>query len=106
MRLAIKQPEDDQTKKSADELVDIPTTNDLLNFTLFVDPITESISRDFNKSMPRTIGIYGDWGSGKTSFMYMIDHRLREKDIFAIWFNAWKYNKEDSLWSALLQTIL
>jgi hypothetical protein len=53
-----------------------------------------------------TIGIYGEWGSGKTSFLMMLDKALQEKGIFPIWFNAWKYSQEDNLWSALLQTIL
>ncbi len=37
----------------------------------------------------------------------MLDERLRaEKGIYPIWFYAWKYNKQDDLWAALLQSIL
>jgi len=50
--------------------------------------------------------IDGANGSGKTSFLMLIDEKLREANIEAIWFNAWKYDKEDNLWSALIQRIL
>ena len=30
----------------------------------------------------------------------------RKQEIYPIWFNAWKYDREDNLWSALIQTIL
>jgi tetratricopeptide (TPR) repeat protein len=105
MLRTVKQHEDEQAKNTPEELVDIPTTKDLLNFTTYAESIAESIGRDFNKTMPRTIGVYGDWGSGKTSFMKMIEQRLRKKEIYPIWFNAWKYDKEDNLWAALIQTI-
>src|SRR5438445_2579087 len=36
----------------------------------------------------------------------MVDEELRRKQIYSIWFNAWKYDQEDNLWSALLQKIL
>lgn len=55
-----------------------------------------------------TIGVYGEWGSGKTSFLQLLKERLQQKDIgiYPIWFNAWKYNKKDNLWAALIQTII
>ena len=79
-----------------------------------------------------TIGIYGEWGSGKTSFLKMVakhineqslsekarmrlkdgqisekeKKKLMEQGISPIWFDAWKYDREDNLWASLLQTIL
>jgi hypothetical protein len=50
--------------------------------------------------------VYGEWGSGKTSFLQMVDKILKENDVYPVWFNAWKYDQEDNLWSALIQTIL
>lgn len=85
---------------------DSPTTNDLLGYKRFTEPIIRRIINATGKSTPLTIGIYGEWGSGKTSFLKMIDEALQKQNIYPVWFNAWKYDQEDNLWSALIQTIL
>jgi predicted KAP-like P-loop ATPase len=39
-----------------------------------------------------TFGIYGDWGSGKSSLMQMVEKKLRndkDKNIACIRFNGW-----------------
>ena len=41
---------------------------------------------------PMTISIQGDWGSGKTSVMKMIQSSLGEK-ILPIWFNTWQFSQ-------------
>ena len=96
-----------ESAKSIPEIgADSPTTEDLLGFKRFAEPIARSIANVTAKETPLTIGVYGEWGSGKTSFLKMIDESLREQDIYPVWFNAWKYEQEDNLWSALIQTIL
>jgi len=86
---------------------DRPTTIDLLGFKNFTEPIAKRISDFTDEDTPITIGIFGEWGSGKTSFLKMIVEDLEYKyKIYPIWFDAWKYEKEDNLWSALLQCIL
>ena len=55
---------------------------------------------------PLCIGIFGAWGVGKTSIMKMIQHHLKIKDVKTVWFNPWKYNDAESVWNALIQTIL
>jgi len=87
-------------------LSDRATTVDLLGFKEFTEPIAKRISDLTDEDTPLSIGIFGEWGSGKTSFLKMIDKELSEKyKIYPIWFNAWKYDKEDNLWSALIQCI-
>jgi len=93
-------------EESADALIDRPTTDDLLKFKRFANPVADIISGVADDSIQLTIGVYGEWGSGKTSFLRMVAARLREKEIYPVWFDAWKYEKEDNLWSALLQIIL
>ena len=46
---------------------------------------------------PLTIGIYGEWGSGKSSLMGMIKETLDEDPthVAGIWFNAWRYEREE-----------
>lgn len=59
---------------------------------------------------PLTIGIYGDWGSGKTSVMRMLKRELeqdRESRTICVWFDAWKFARaEHSLWRALLLAVI
>jgi hypothetical protein len=92
--------------KTAAGASDSPTTNDLLNYKRFAVPIAERIASADENSTPMTIGIFGEWGMGKTSFLMMVDEALADRGVTPVWFNAWKYEHEENLWSALLQTIL
>jgi Cdc6-like AAA superfamily ATPase len=95
-----------EIKRSDEALTDKPTTNDLLGYEQYTVPISKRIAEATNENTPMSIGIYGEWGSGKTSFLKMVTEELHKSKIYPIWFNAWKYEKEDNLWSALIQTIL
>jgi hypothetical protein len=47
-----------------------------------------------------TIGIYGEWGTGKTTLMKAIQRKFREKEnketewVPTAWFNAWRFERE------------
>ena len=95
------------TASKPSRLADVPTDEDMLGYTEFAQAMAEKIASAVkNKETPFTIGIHGAWGSGKTSFLKLIEKELGNNKIKPIWFNAWKYNQEDNLWSALLQRIL
>jgi KAP family P-loop domain len=57
-----------------------------------------------------TIGIFGSWGSGKTTLMRCIEKKFFErpecKKYKTIWFNPWKYEGKEAVWNALIKTIL
>lgn len=84
--------------------------SDRLSFSHYADVLAEvSLTAD----TPITIGIFGPWGSGKTSLMRLIaeqlvnrrtaDHRWAR----AVWFNAWQYAQDEgSLRRALLLRVL
>ena len=76
--------------------------------------LSKTISNLIRNSTPHfTIGIYGEWGTGKTTLMKSIESNLTNtqtfeggKKILPIWFNAWKYEREDSLATvSLLKTV-
>ena len=86
-------------------LNDQPSEIDSLNFKAYISAIKELVT-DSNISTPFTIGISGQWGSGKTTLMKMLEKELKNSGVITVWFNAWKYNKEDELWASFLQCIL
>lgn len=45
-----------------------------------------------NSDTPMTISIQGDWGSGKTSMMNMIQEKI-SRDTYIIWFNTWQFSQ-------------
>lgn len=87
---------------------DCETNIDLLDFDYLVD-VVEKIAKDKALS-PSTIGIYGDWGSGKSSLMNMVYDRLSYEDkksnILCIKFNGWLFEGYEDAKTALLGTIL
>lgn len=55
---------------------------------------------------PITIGVFGEWGSGKTSLMRLTENDLNTADTKTVWFNAWKFDKAQDLRVALIHMIL
>src|SRR5205814_1871326 len=52
------------------------------------------------------IGIFGDWGSGKTTLMRAIERELQKhRDVVCVWFNAWRYEREPDLIVPMLDTL-
>lgn len=82
---------------------------DLLNFSALSETLKDIIK---NSDTPITIGLYGEWGSGKTSLMRMTQELLKKEDMIkegtikTAWFDAWKFDKSHDLRVALIQSIL
>ena len=61
---------------------------------------------------PLTVGIFGPWGSGKTSLMKLVQEDLPRQAgqghwrALPVWFNAWQYDRDEALWRALILTVL
>jgi formylglycine-generating enzyme required for sulfatase activity len=85
-------------------LTDLPTQEDALDFEPYVRTLANVI-RSANTATPLTIGVFGTWGSGKTSLMHMVENQLPD-EFKTVWFDAWKYDKEETLWRALLLQVL
>lgn len=82
--------------------------DDQLGFDRYVETLGEMIaSKSFQT--PFCIGIHGEWGSGKTSFMRQLEKRLQnggaDPAIIPVWFNPWRYAKEEHLIIPFLRTI-
>jgi len=84
---------------------DSETEIDLLEFDYLID-ITKNIIEN-DKLSPCTIGVYGDWGSGKSSLVEMILKDYEEKeDFLCMKFNGWLFEDYEDAKNALLGNIL
>lgn len=86
-------------------LNDQPAQQDHLDFESYAQAIEDIILHP-NTASPLTLGIFGRWGTGKTTLMRILQRKLKTKGITTIWFNAWIYSREEELWAAFLQSML
>ena len=41
--------------------------------------------------LPYTLGVFGGWGTGKTTFLAMLSEKLKVGNCKIVYFNSWKY---------------
>ncbi|MDF1862138.1 MAG: P-loop NTPase fold protein [Verrucomicrobiales bacterium] len=95
---------------------DNETTNDLFGFRVHADLMRELILDP--KILPVTIGVFGDWGGGKSSIMQMLKEDLSPEGraqkggaedlegVVVLYFNGWLFEGYDDAKAALLTSIL
>ena len=85
---------------------DSETEIDYLDYGYIVDIMTDTIND--KKLLPSCIGLYGDWGSGKSSLMHMCIKKLKEQkdNTVCLLFNGWLYESYDDAKTANLSSIL
>ena len=77
-----------------------PGSQDFLDISLHSNSLIDFIE---NSNTPITIGIQGEWGSGKTSLLNSMYHYFDKKGSFKqIWINSW----ESSLLSTPEESLL
>lgn len=99
-------------------VTDAPTT-DASDYQKYAKQLSKLIVN--KNSTPRfTVGVYGGWGTGKTTLMQMIKDEIDRnysknvqidnsysKNVHTVWFDAWRYEKEEySAMVPLLRTII
>lgn len=85
----------------------IQWSQDLLRFDRYVGALTEVIMSEQTET-PFTIGVFGAWGSGKSSLLGMIDQKLAKSyhdEVVRVHFNPWVYRRESSMLVPLLHTL-
>lgn len=96
---------------------DNETSIDLLGFRVHADLIRSVVTDP--TLLPVTIGVFADWGGGKTSLMKMLQEsfepehwdegtaeRERCKRIACLYFNGWLFEGYDDAKSAILSSVL
>ncbi len=84
-------------------LIDDPAAKPALGFEEYAEAFEEIVCA----SPPRfAVGIFGGWGSGKTTLMRAIESRIKvREDVIPVWFNAWRYEREEQLIIPLLDVL-
>ena len=85
---------------------DSETEIDYLDFSYIVEIMKDTINDE--KLLPSCIGLYGDWGSGKSSLMHMCKSQLEQQNdgTVCLLFNGWLYESYDDAKTAILASIL
>lgn len=86
--------------------VDEPEKNEEKIALGFKNYATNIVDLILNSSAQFTIGIFGDWGTGKSTLLENIQSKLENKKISCERFNAWRYESEDRLATIPLMTVI
>ncbi|PZQ33258.1 MAG: NTPase KAP [Stenotrophomonas acidaminiphila] len=85
---------------------DIETRRDYLNYLELAEVVSEIL---LNPAMrPVSVGVFGTWGTGKSSLLNLIEGQLRESakdNVIVIRFDAWLYQGYDDARAALMDVI-
>lgn len=84
---------------------DKETTQDLLGYTVHASLLKNVLTNE--KNLPITVGLYGDWGSGKSSILKILEKELKkEDDTVVVYFDGWSFESFDDAKMALIQGIV
>jgi len=84
---------------------DNETEIDLLGFDYLADAVVSVVRRD--DLLPATIGVYGDWGGGKSSLLRIVKNKLeKNNDVVVLSFNGWLFEDYENAKTALMGSIL
>ena len=84
---------------------DNETAVDLLGYKHLVASVTAIVQDD--SLSPATVGVFGDWGGGKSSLLKMVEEQLRsDSDTLVLSFNGWLFEGYEDAKSALMGVIL
>ena len=76
-------------------LIDDPAMVPELGFQAYATSLSDIVR---NSSPEFAVGIFGTWGSGKTTLMRQIERLLTaDRSVVTAWFTAWRYEKEPHL---------
>ena len=82
---------------------DTESKEDYLNFGEVSQIVTEILETE--AMLPVSIGVFGNWGAGKSSLLNLIEQQIKSGEWIVIKFDAWLYQGFDDARAALLEVI-
>lgn len=84
---------------------DNETAVDLLGYKHLVIAVAGIVRNE--RLLPATIGVFGDWGGGKSSLLKMVEEQIvGDEDALILTFNGWLFEGYEDAKSALIGVIL
>jgi len=92
---------------------DSAATRDRLGFDIHALALAEIILKRETVA-PLVVGVYGPWGSGKSTFLRLVELELQRMraaspkdapELVPVRYNAWAYNDAGKLWAGLVEKI-
>jgi predicted KAP-like P-loop ATPase len=85
---------------------DNTTDKDFLGYDVHIELLKNLLKDD--TVYPITIGIFGDWGSGKSSIMELLKKEIENEndEIACLYFNGWVFEGYDDAKAALMESII
>jgi len=90
-------------------LSDAPAVDDLLDFQRYLVPL-KSVLCSATLDTPFTVGIFGPWGTGKSTLLRLLEDELKafssdDVRFVCVRFNPWIYRKESNVLIPLLNSL-
>ena len=82
---------------------DTESKEDYLNFGEVSQIVTEILETE--AMLPVSIGVFGNWGAGKSSLLNLIEQQIKSDEWIVIKFDAWLYQGFDDARATLLEVI-
>lgn len=84
---------------------DNETLSDCIDYNHLITAVTSIV--DNPNLLPCSVGVFGDWGSGKSSLMKMIEERYKNTDgILSVKFNGWLFEGYEDAKTVLMGRIV
>jgi KAP family P-loop domain len=94
-RRTLRRVADDNERQGAPSEIplwpDNPTAQDLVGFADIAEPVSDAVRRE--RLDPVAVGIFGDWGSGKTTILEILSERFEAGEgVVVVCTRPWEYD--------------
>lgn len=84
---------------------DKPAGEDLLGYSPYIDSLAKVLLNPTLET-PFVVGVFGPWGTGKSTFMDLLGSRLAANSLDTLPFRPWQFEEKEFVWKALILSVL